>query len=214
MIGKQFSVETMVELQNRLTQQIFSMDDRERGDVSALISLFSKGEGDNGIRDLIIANHVYNAGLWSFEDQARDPIATDSKIALVKRAIDALNQKRNDQIELINLWIQSNAPKMNEDAVINTETPGSVADRLSILSLKKYHMLQQIHRDDVDETHANSCQEKLKLLESQGQDLMTALTRLFQEIAEGKRCFKLYFQVKMYNDPNLNPYLYNSCRAE
>ncbi|MBP5764370.1 MAG: DUF4254 domain-containing protein, partial [Bacteroidales bacterium] len=95
-------------------------------------------------------------------------------------------------------------------ATINTESPAWAIDRLSILYLKIYHMQAEVDRTDVDETHRQKCQEKLNVLLTQRQDLSSAIDQLLDDIATGRKYMKVYKQMKMYNDPNLNPVLYGN----
>ncbi len=159
------------------------------------------------IIDILEAN--YN--LWHLEDLARDPDANDSTIANVKRKIDKENQLRNDRIENLDILID-NFLKRNKiipkTEISNSETPGSIVDRLTILSLKIYHMKQQTERDDVDENHIITCKNKLKILHLQRDDLIGALKILINEILSGEKKHKIYYQFKMYNNPSLNPILY------
>ncbi len=159
------------------------------------------------IIDILEAN--YN--LWHLEDLARDPDANDSTIANVKRKIDKENQLRNDRIENLDILID-NFLKRNKiipkTEISNSETPGSIVDRLTILSLKIYHMKQQTERDDVDENHIITCKNKLKILHLQRDDLIGALKILINEILSGEKKHKIYYQFKMYNNPTLNPILY------
>ena len=198
-------------LQNEITNYIFSDDIKTNSFeeiFKKIILVFYTGEE----QDLkgIISNHVYNSELWKLEDKARDRIAPDSQIAEVKRQIDKMNQMRNDEIERINAFLFEKLSPMNENAILNTETPGSVLDRLSILSLKKYHMKLQVEIKNVTDKHINNCKIKLQILNDQSNDLIQALIKLLEEITFGKRKFNLYYQVKMYNDPMLNPFLCKS----
>ncbi len=152
-----------------------------------------------------------NYNLWHLEDLARDPKANDTIIANVKRKIDKENQLRNDRIENFDILFDNYLKENNiisKTEISNSETPGSIIDRLSILSLKIYHMYEQTLRKDVDEHHINSCQEKLKILYLQRNDLAKALTILVKEILNGEKKHKIYYQFKMYNNPALNPVLY------
>ncbi|RMF98607.1 MAG: DUF4254 domain-containing protein [Planctomycetota bacterium] len=167
-----------------------------------------------GFLGLVCTQHEQNFRLWHEEDKARDPTADDAVIAQVKRAIDKLNQARNDYIEqlddaLIAMLAEAGvAPR--PDATQNTETPGSVIDRLSILALRIYHMEEQANRPDADEAHRRKALAKLEILHEQHADLSRSLQELLDDIACGKKRLKVYRQFKMYNDPSLNPYLYRA----
>ena len=161
---------------------------------------------------LVSRQHYVNFELWHQEDMARDPDASDSKIAAVKRAIDVLNQRRNDMIEQMDQYLlnvlQKNNLQYTEDAEMNSETPGSIIDRLSINALKIYHMDEEIQRADVEDEHRKKCSGKLSVLNDQRNDLKKSLETLLADLNNGKKRLKVYQQMKMYNDENLNPILY------
>ena len=162
--------------------------------------------------NLVSMQHYVNFELWHQEDMARDPDAPDSKIAAVKRAIDVLNQRRNDMIEQMDQYLldslQSKNIKYTADAEMNSETPGSIIDRLSINALKIYHMDEEIQRLDVTDEHRKKCSGKLSVLQDQRNDLKKSLETLLADLSSGKKQLKVYQQMKMYNDENLNPVLY------
>jgi hypothetical protein len=163
------------------------------------------------VSSLIRAQHRANFDLWHEEDKARDPGATDHEIANVKRAIDRLNQRRNDLVEQIDTLLLSRfhtTLDAHSSAPLHSETPGLMIDRLSILALKIFHTHEETQRPDATEQHRQRNRERLALLEEQRADLSAALDSLFSDIAAGKRRFKLYRQLKMYNDPELNPAVY------
>lgn len=157
---------------------------------------------------LISAQHRENFDLWHEEDQARDTSATDAEIARVKHAIDSLNQRRNDLVEKMDEWFLANIPQQNPDAPLHSETPGLIIDRLSILALKIFHTRIEAHRETASEAHRLRNCNRLKLLEQQASDLAACLEALLTEAISGTRRFKIYRQMKMYNDPELNPALY------
>ena len=168
----------------------------------------------DGVMGLICTQHSFNFKLWHEEDVARSVDVTDERIAQVKRAIDGLNQQRNDWIEKVDDWfnesLNSKGIEPASDATLNTETPGSVIDRLSILSLRLYHLQEQTERADVDQQHIDSVQRKLTICRVQQHDLTNSLGELLDDIQSGRKQHKTYRQFKMYNDPTLNPYLYQS----
>ncbi len=174
------------------------------------------GNPYDGFLALACENHKYNFLLWHEEDIARSRTATDPQIAEVKRTIDRYNQARNDWIErmdeaiLQELAVQEIQPRPG--APLNTETPGSAVDRLSILALRLYHMREQTSRPGADEEHQAMARHKLTILEEQQADLAQALQRLLDDIFLGHKRLKVYRQFKMYNDPRLNPYLYEPLR--
>jgi len=168
----------------------------------------------DGIMAIVCQQHSFNFLLWHEEDIARSPDAGDKKIAQVKRNIDKLNQQRNDWIEKIDDWITGYLDQHGitaaEDATLNTETPGSAFDRLSILSLRIYHMEEQLDRTDASAEHIQSVEKKLAVCHLQLDDLSGALKQLLDGILSGRKRHRTYRQFKMYNDPALNPYLYKS----
>ena len=95
-----------------------------------------------------------------------------------------------------------------EDAIINTESPAWAIDRLSILALKIYHMQAEVDRAEKGSNHAVECGKKLDILLSQREDLSSAIDQLLKDIEAGAKYMKVYKQMKMYNDPSLNPVLY------
>lgn len=170
---------------------------------------------DNSYTDLlgtVCQQHQFNFLLWHEEDVARSPNVTDRRIAEVKRQIDQYNQQRNDWIEKVDeaiMALLADAPiTPNETVPLNTETPGSAMDRLSIMALRIFHMDEQLQREDADDSHKQNVAAKLMRCHEQHQDLSTALAQLLDDLASGKKRLKLYRQMKMYNDPKLNPYLY------
>lgn len=167
-----------------------------------------------GLLAVVCQQHRYNFQLWHEEDIARSGEVGDSRIAQVKRAIDRYNQQRNDAIEQIDenlLDMLENAGVLAEaDAQLNTETPGSAIDRLSIMALRIYHFEEQLDRDDVDRCHRERVAERLARCNMQHADLSHSLAELLSDLCAGRKLLKVYRQMKMYNDPSLNPYLYRS----
>ena len=165
---------------------------------------------------LVSKQHYVNFELWHQEDMARDLNAPDSKIAAVKRAIDVLNQRRNDMIEQMDQYLLNQLHKNNihyaEDVEMNSETPGSIIDRLSINALKVYHMEEETQRLDVDDEHLKKCSRKLSILYDQRNDLKKSLDKLLSDLSNGNKQLKVYQQMKMYNDENLNPVLYQKAK--
>jgi len=157
-----------------------------------------------------------NYCLWHEEDKARRTDVDDGMIAQVKRNIDRFNQQRNDFIEQLDeeilAWLMARC-SFRDDLPINSETPGGIVDRISILSLKVYHMYEDTLRDDIDEAHRERSLQKLAILREQRADLELALQRLLDDCLSGTRKMKLYRQFKMYNDPSLNPELYRQIKA-
>ena len=168
----------------------------------------------DGLQKAVCTQHQFNFKLWHQEDIARSRDVTDEKIAEVKRAIDGFNQQRNDWIEkvddFITMMLESSGVETEQDARLNTETPGSVCDRLSILSLRIYHMQEQLEREDVDQDHLNSVIQKIAVCRLQQDELSNSLQELVDDIFAGRKRHRTYRQLKMYNDPSLNPYLYKN----
>lgn len=159
---------------------------------------------------LVVEQHRANFDLWHEEDQARDAKATPERIVEIKRAIDRLNQRRNDLMERIDLLLLAEAGEQREEAPLHSESPGMMIDRLSILDLKRFHTEEEIARAGGDEQHARRNRERLVVIEEQRNDLRDALDALWSDVLAGRRRFKLYRQMKMYNDPALNPVLYRA----
>lgn len=152
-------------------------------------------------------NHRCNIALWDEEDQARRRDVPDSAIAHCKRQIDGLNQRRNDAVERMDEQILTALPQPSAMARLHSETAGALIDRLSILSLKIFHMDWQTRRPDADAAHHALSRERLARLEEQRGDLAGCLDVLLAGCREGSQRFKVYRQFKMYNDPKFNPWL-------
>ncbi|MES2317967.1 MAG: DUF4254 domain-containing protein [Pseudomonadota bacterium] len=162
----------------------------------------------------IHANHLFNTLLWNEEDRARRTDVGPAEIAASKRLIDRHNQQRNDAVEAIDeaILAQLGQQAPHDAARLSSETAGAMIDRLSILSLKIFHMREQTRRTDAGAAHLDSCRAKLQRLCIQRQDLASCLERLLAEVRSGQAYFKVYRQFKMYNDASLNPYLYGAVR--
>ena len=147
---------------------------------------------------------------WHFEDIIRDPQIDPVAAVALKRRIDKSNQDRTDLVELIDSYFFDKYKEVKPlaDATINTESPAWAIDRLSILALKIYHMQKEVERTDTTPEHHAQCQTKLDILLEQKKDLSTAIDQLLTDIESGKRYMEVYKQMKMYNDPALNPVLY------
>lgn len=168
----------------------------------------------DGFKRLVCQQHQFNYQLWHEEDTARSPTATDTEIAAVKRAIDKLNQQRNDMIEQVDDALTETLAQTGivagDDAPINTETAGSAIDRLSIMALRLYHYHEQRDREGGDAQHREKVSQRIALCEQQHADLSHSLQQLIDDIFAGNKKHKTYRQMKMYNDPSLNPAIYKS----
>jgi hypothetical protein len=163
-----------------------------------------------GIYQLVEENHAFNYQLWEAEDKARRDDLGAEFVYQAKRAIDTFNQQRNNRMEAIDAWLfEQLSPAAPNDCPVNSESPGMIIDRLSILSLKEYHMDLQTKRLEVTEEHRTSCRKKLFIIHDQLEQLTRCLEQLLDETQNKKRTFRIYHQFKMYNDPNLNPQLYH-----
>ena len=147
---------------------------------------------------------------WHLEDIIRNPEIEPVEALKIKRRIDKSNQDRTDLVELIDSYMLDKYKdvEVKADATINTESPAWAIDRLSILALKIYHMRVEATREDADEQHKAGCQKKLDVLLEQRKDISSAIDQLLADIEAGNKYMKVYKQMKMYNDPALNPVLY------
>jgi hypothetical protein len=162
---------------------------------------------------LVARQHLANFELWHTEDAARTPEATDADLARVKRRIDETNQRRNDLSEQIDQALLESLSRQglpNPDAPLHSESPGLMIDRLSILALKLFHTREEMERAGAPAGHTERNRERLAILAEQRDDLAGCLERLWIETLAGSRRFKLYRQLKMYNDPALNPAMYRN----
>src|SRR5271156_3502014 len=160
-----------------------------------------------GFERTVAEQHLANFELWHAEDMARAPAASDHDLARIKRFIDQANQRRNDLSEqcdvfLLNFLSQRDLPAPS--AELHSESPGLILDRLSILSLKLFHTREEVDRADAPAGHRERNLQRQHILAEQRDDLAGALDRLWQQVLDGQRRFKLYRQLKMYKDPALN----------
>lgn len=163
-----------------------------------------------GLVRLVEENHLRNFLLWHEEDIARrDDIGFD-RVYLAKRNIDRFNQERNDFAEEIDQAVVAALAPPESGCPRNSETPGMMIDRLSILALKEFHMHEETMRREATAAHHQKCAEKLARIRRQQADLVTCLDELLSDVAARRRTFSVYYQFKMYNDPALNPQLYRT----
>ncbi|MGA2650537.1 MAG: DUF4254 domain-containing protein [Terracidiphilus sp.] len=199
------SAELIVELHDRKTRAWH----HAQGDAGTAPSAETSGEW----LDLVAQQHHANFRLWHIEDEARIPAATDSELANVKRRVDSVNQERNDLAEELDRtllsWVEARGLP-NPASPLHSESPGLIIDRLSILALKIYHTREEIERADAPTGHSERNRDRLSILEEQRADLSACLDALWRDTLNGTRRFKLYRQLKMYNDPLLNPAIYRN----
>ena len=165
---------------------------------------------ENSIRFYLYLKNWIDAVQWHLEDIIRDPNINPVEALALKRRIDKSNQDRTDLVELIDSYFLDKYKDVgvSPEATINTESPAWAIDRLSILVLKIYHMQCEVERTDVPPGHLEACKQKLSVLLEQKRDLSVALDQLLDDINNGSKYMKVYKQMKMYNDPSLNPILY------
>lgn len=170
-----------------------------------------KPEKYEGFQGLLYLKNWIDTVQWHLEDLIRDPQIEPGELVGLKRRIDSSNQHRTDTVEQIDeyLYQQVSGVNVQEEAKLNSETPAWLLDRMSILQLKIYHFQEQLKREDADESHLVSVKQKLYILQVQEQDLELAYDELMDDLHKGKKYMKLYKQMKMYNDPNLNPIFYD-----
>lgn len=178
---------------------------------SPLKNPFAEGEYDN----LLYQKNWIDTVQWHLEDIIRDPQIKPDQALIIKRRIDASNQDRTDLVEKIDDHYLQVFEKVEaiKNARINTESPAWAIDRLSILSLKIYHMEVEANRSGLSEALSDKNKFKLKVLNTQLEDLSTSIDQLLEDLNNGSRVMKIYRQMKMYNDPELNPVLYAQKKA-
>lgn len=160
---------------------------------------------------LVEENFMFNYQLWHAEDRARRDDMGYEFVYHAKREIDAHNQQRNNRMEAIDTWLCNTLkPTTSSECPVHSETPGMMIDRLAILTLKSYHMMQQANRTNAADIHRENCLKKLQVLTAQQKQLTHCLDALLQETHNKTRTFQVYHQFKMYNDPTLNPELYGT----
>jgi len=202
------SAEEIVALQDEMTRR---WHEPNAPGETVLPEAAGKPRNNREWLELVARQHRANFDLWHIEDEARAPRVSDAELAAVKRRIDQTNQLRNDLAEELDrnllAWLAARGlPKA--DAVLNSESPGLIIDRLSILALKIFHTREETERRDAPAGHSERNLERLEVLKEQRADLASCLDALWRDTVNGVRCFKLYRQMKMYNDPALNPAIY------
>jgi hypothetical protein len=169
---------------------------------------FEKGS----IEHLLYAKNWVDTVQWHYEDIIRDPQIDPVAALDLKRKIDASNQVRTDMVEYIDSYFLQKYSNVTvkPNAKINTESPAWAIDRLSILALKIYHMSEEANRAEATPEHRAKCQEKLNVLLDQKSDMFVSISQLVEDIENGDKYMKVYKQMKMYNDEELNPVLYQN----
>ena len=164
------------------------------------------------IEHLLYQKNWIDTVQWHLEDLIRDPEIDPIAALKLKRTIDHSNQQRTDLVEYIDSYFLDTYKKVDikKEATVNSESPAWAIDRLSILSLKIFHMAEETTRSNASAAHVKSCQEKLDILNQQNQDLCKAIDQLLKDIESGEKYMRTYKQMKMYNDEDLNPVLYKS----
>ena len=164
------------------------------------------------IEYLLFAKNWVDTVQWHYEDIIRDPNIDPVAALILKRKIDASNQVRTDMVEYIDSYFLQKhvAVQVKPNAKINTESPAWAIDRLSILALKIYHMNEEANRAEASVEHRAKCQEKLNVLLDQKNDMFISINDLLNDIENGDKFMKVYKQMKMYNDDDLNPVLYQN----
>ena len=165
-----------------------------------------------GLEHLLYLKNWIDTAQWHMEDVVRNPNIAPEHGLKWKRRIDSQNQIRTDMVEYIDSFFLEKYKEIipDADARINTESPAWAVDRLSILALKIYHMDEEANRSSASDAHRESCKQKLNILLQQRADLSASIDELLTDIENGKKYMKVYKQMKMYNDPDLNPALYNA----
>lgn len=167
---------------------------------------------EQSIEALLFHKNWIDTVQWHLEDIVRDPNIDPVSGLALKRRIDKSNQERTDMVEYVDSYFLQlfQSVTIQQAATLNTESPAWAIDRLSILALKIYHMRLETLRSDASEAHITACQQKLDVLLEQRKDLSAAIDMLLTDMLEGKKYMKVYKQMKMYNDPELNPVLYQT----
>ena len=197
---------TIVEKSNRIFAQAVVDYHRTDNVDTPIQNPYAEGTIEH---DLYLKNWI-DVVQWHLEDIIRDPQIDPVAALALKRRIDKSNQDRTDLVERIDSYFRDmfRDVKPQPDARLNTESPAWAIDRLSILYVKIYHMQEQVDRKDVSEAQHAQCVGKLEVLHEQLKDMTTSISQLLEDYAKGVKVMKVYRQMKMYNDPSLNPVLY------
>lgn len=195
-----------------------TFDPQETADLQSALTIRwheqAPAAAGEGFYRLVQENHQRNFELWHEEDIARRDDLGSERVHQAKRAIDRFNQERNNFIEEMDKALVAELRPAESGCPKNSETPGMIIDRLSILALKEFHMREETLRSDATDEHRSNCSAKLARILHQRGDLTQSLAELISAVAEGTRTFAVYYQFKMYNDPALNPQLYQAARRD
>jgi hypothetical protein len=196
---------------SELANQVFNQAIRDYHQFDEIDHPIANPYESNSIAHLLYQKNWIDTAQWHMEDVVRNPEIDPVQGLYWKRRIDAQNQIRTDMVEYIDSYFLEKFKEINpsENAKVNTESPAWAIDRLSILALKIFHMQEEVNRATATAEHKATCQSKLNVLLAQRTDLSQSIDELLKDIEAGNKYMKVYKQMKMYNDPNLNPVLYN-----
>ena len=191
------------------TNRIFEESISKYHQIDRVDQPFENPYAKDDIAHLLYRKNWIDTVQWHYEDIIRDPDIDPIAALKLKRKIDSSNQDRTDLVEYIDSYFleKYQSVQLKGNATINTESPAWAIDRLSILALKVYHMQEEADRKDASQNHIDKCQQKLNVLLEQREDLSTAIDQLLGDIETGNKYMKVYKQMKMYNDDELNPVL-------
>lgn len=197
---------------SKLANSVFEQSIRDYHQFDDVNQPISNPYPNEKLEHLLYLKNWIDTVQWHFEDIIRDPNINPVDALILKRKIDASNQERTDMVEYIDSFFMQKYHQVvvKSTAKINSESLAWAFDRLSILALKIFHMAQEVNRDEASQLHRDNCQTKLNVLLEQRTDLMTAIDDLILDIENGDKFMKVYKQMKMYNDTDLNPILYQN----
>ncbi len=201
----------LIEMFSKICLEVFEKSILNYHSKDSVNQFISNPFEKDKIEHLLYHKNWIDTVQWHLEDLIRDPEIDPTEALKLKRTIDSSNQKRTDLVEFIDSFFldtyRNISPK--KGATLNSETPAWAIDRLSILSLKIFHMKEQANRAGASQKHLEDCSKKLNVLKQQKIDLCTSIDELISDIESGNKYMKTYKQMKMYNDEDLNPVLYN-----
>jgi len=197
---------------SKLCSKVFSQSIADYHVKNSINELANNPFKKDQIEHLLYQKNWIDTVQWHLEDLIRDPGINPVEALKLKRTIDQSNQKRTDLVEYIDSYFLDTFKnvKIKPNASFNSESPAWAIDRLSILALKIFHMKEETIRKNASENHIKNCEQKLQVLNQQSDDLCTAIDQLLKDIESGLKYMRIYKQMKMYNDEDLNPVLYKS----